>query len=66
MFKFLEKVEGAANVGRILALMLLMAVIVHWISCVALGASPTPTSTASRVATSSIAVALEDEEADET
>ena len=31
--KVLESIEGAANVGRIIMLMVMMAVFVHWISC---------------------------------
>lgn len=43
VFKFLEKIEGAANVGRIIMLMIMMAVFVHWISCVWFaGARPRP------------------------
>lgn len=34
MFKFLERIEGAANVGRIVLLVLLTGFIVHSISCV--------------------------------
>ena len=34
MFKFLERIEGAANVGRIVVLVFFMAFVVHIISCV--------------------------------
>ena len=33
-FKILERIEGAANVGRIVMLMCIMTLFVHWISCV--------------------------------
>ena len=34
MFKFLERIEGAANVGRIFLLVMLMGFVVHVISCI--------------------------------
>ena len=34
LVKVLESWDGAANVGRIVALMIIMTVFVHWISCI--------------------------------
>lgn len=34
LFKFLERFEGAANVGRIVALVLVMVLLIHWLASV--------------------------------